>query len=128
MDAFKLPLASSLRGKQFLDSALQKRISSSNSLQSTLNSVSFIPVDYLKETIKTNKHVYSKNDSQHDKHCSAHSWPNEKKNEEQNNKVNNVKNMSDKTIYALQVKLPLSSYFLKSKSYFFYFRTMIIWI
>ncbi|TMW45956.1 hypothetical protein DOY81_008964, partial [Sarcophaga bullata] len=102
MDAFKLPLASSLRSKQFIDSALQKRINSSNSLQSTLNTVSFIPVDYLKETIKTNSHVYSKNDLHHDKHCSAHSWPNEKNKDGHNNKVNNGKNMSDKTIYALQ--------------------------
>lgn len=107
MDAFKLPLASSLQGKQFLDSTLQKRINSSNSLQNSLNNVSFIPVNFLKETI--DRHIYSNNTQQQymhtNKHFSARSRHIEKNKDENKIKNNNIENVSHKTSYAFQVKL-----------------------
>ncbi|KAM7341341.1 kinesin family member 3C isoform 2-T2 [Cochliomyia hominivorax] len=104
MNVFKLPLASSLRNNIYIDNVSQKRINSPSSLQNTFNNFTFVPVDYFKETSKTNKYVSSKNNTTH---SSANSSTNgtaddgefddkEKLLHKSNNNLNN------RTIYSLQ--------------------------
>lgn len=110
MDVFKLPLASSLCNKQYMDNVLQKQITSPSSLQNTLSSVGFIPVDYVKETSEAHKHFsLNHNNTLIEKQTSANSSVNDTDEEggggvdKEKSMYTSNNNFKNRTIYALQV-------------------------